>query len=74
MENSVTGEPVVEQWRIVFLEDQWWSSGEYCYKRTSGGAVGNIVTRGPVVEQWRIVLQEDQWWSSGENCYKRTSG
>jgi hypothetical protein len=44
----------------LLQENQWWSSGEYCYKRTSGGAVGNIVTREPVVEQWRIVLQEDQ--------------
>jgi hypothetical protein len=42
---------VVEQWGILLQENQWWSSGEYCYKRTSGGAVWNIVTREPVVEQ-----------------------
>jgi hypothetical protein len=49
--NIVSRGPVMEQWGILLLEDQWWSSGEYCYKRTSGGAVENIVTRGPVVEQ-----------------------
>jgi hypothetical protein len=45
----------------LLQEDQWWSNGEYCYKWTSGEAVGNIVTRGPVMEQWGILLQEDQW-------------
>jgi hypothetical protein len=49
--NILTRGPVVEQWGILLQENQWWSSGEYCYKRTSGGAVGNIVTREPVVEQ-----------------------
>jgi hypothetical protein len=41
--NIVTREPVVEQWGILLQDDQCWSSGEYCYKWTSGGAVGNIV-------------------------------
>ncbi len=62
---------MIEQWGILLQEEQWWSNDEYCYKRTSGEAVGNIVTRAPAIRAVGILLEEDQLVEQQEISVRR---